>query len=102
MNPDEMIRAAARVMDLNFDPKYRELIANELFAQLARESRERLEQQGIGLESELSPQRFYSIEEFLGRLLTIEEHTQVTNARLEELLNLLLELEAKLQQSKQE
>jgi hypothetical protein len=54
MNPDEMIRAAARVLDMNFDPANKDLIANELFAQLARENREWAEKFGIGQESELS------------------------------------------------
>jgi hypothetical protein len=64
MNPDEMIRAAARVMDMNFDPQYKDLIAYELFAQLARENRERAEKQGIGLDSELSLKRCYAVEEY--------------------------------------
>ncbi len=66
MNPDEMIQAAARVLDMNFDPAYKTLIANELFAQLARENRERAEKQGIGLDSRLSDPP-YSIEEYIRR-----------------------------------
>jgi hypothetical protein len=46
MNPDEMIRAAARVLNMNFDPQYKMLIANELFAQFARENRERAGENG--------------------------------------------------------
>ncbi len=68
-SPDDMIRAAARVMDLNFDPQYKVLIANELFAQLARENRERAEKQGIGTDSELSLKRCYAVEEHLEQLI---------------------------------
>ncbi len=64
MNPDDMIRAAARVMDLNFDPQFRPLIANELFAQLAKENRERAEKQEIGTDSELSLKRCFAVEEY--------------------------------------
>ncbi len=65
MNPDDMIRAAARVLDMNFDPQYKVLIANELFAQLARENRERAEKQGIGRDTELSLKRCHAVEEYL-------------------------------------
>jgi hypothetical protein len=38
-----MIRATARVMDMNFPPGGKTQIANELFRQLARENQERAE-----------------------------------------------------------
>jgi hypothetical protein len=83
MNPDEMIRAAARVLDINFDPAYKDLIANELFAQLARENRQWAEKQGIGLESRLADPP-YSIEEYIRREYAATCDVSMINRYLDE------------------
>ncbi len=83
MNPDDMIRATARVLDMDFDPQYKTLIANELFAQLARENRKRAEKQGIGLDSQLSDPS-YSIEEYVRRELAETCDVSMINRFLDE------------------
>jgi hypothetical protein len=52
---------------------------HEAFRQCARENRERAETQGIGLDTDLSPMRFYSIEELIGRELKDWEFLHVVN-----------------------
>ena len=87
MNPDEMIRAAARVLDMNFDPAYKDLIANELFAQLARENRERAEKQGIGRDSELSLKRCYAVEEYHAAVFDEQDFREEGGEILQNYLN---------------
>lgn len=65
MDVTEILENLAALMDADIPINAREQFASELQGLVLRENRQRAEEQGIGMDSQLSPKVLYSVQELL-------------------------------------
>jgi hypothetical protein len=65
MDVDEIVHCLSWTLDVDLPLRDRQQLANQLLQILLRDNRKRAEEQGIGLESQLSPKTLYSVQELL-------------------------------------